>query len=121
MGSFPTVTAGSVVLFSSRNPVKWGDGYQGITGHYPGINLVMPEKKRRGRELTGAQKRSNKRISARRIKAGHAIGRMRQWGVAVGPYDGTMEQFGGGPVAVTVPANLSLLWNAKRKHPRTGY
>ncbi len=66
----------------------------GDANHYTGIALEMPEKKRPRTELTQRQKDSNKRISAKRVKAGeHAIGRIKQRARMTDPYDGTMEEF----------------------------
>ena len=96
-------------------------GYQGLTKHYPGIILEMPEKKPKGRELTARQKRNNKKISSRRITVEHAIGRIKQWGIMKGPYDGTMERFEEEIMVATGLANFRLLWDAKRKRPRLDY
>ena len=88
-----------------RMTVLADKGYQGITWHY-GMNPAVPEKKRRRKELTGAQKRGT---SAGMTGAGHAIGRMKQRGTAVGPYDGTTERPGDGPMAATGLADPALL------------
>ena len=53
----------------------------------------MPKKKPKGAEMTALQKKKNMRISGKRITVEHAIGRIRQWGMMEGPYDGTAEQF----------------------------
>lgn len=52
-------------------------GYLGITKHYKGIALEMPEKKKRGGEITALQKKKNKQISSKRIIVEHAIGRIK--------------------------------------------
>ena len=96
-------------------------GYRGITKHYPGIKPGMPKKKPKGKELTARQKKKNKRISGKRIRVEHAIGRIKQWGMMEGPYDGTTEQFEEDLMAVTGLANLSLLWDKRRKWPRLGF
>ncbi len=89
--------------------------------HYEGIALEMPEKKRPRTELTQQQKDSNKRISAKRVKAGHAIGRIKQWARMTDPYDGTVEEFREELAVCTGLANFGLLWDAKRKRPSLGY
>ena len=96
-------------------------GYQGIANHYTGIALEMPEKKRPRTELTQQQKDSNKRISAKRVKAGHAIGRIKQWARMTDPYDGTVEGFREELAVCTGLANFQLLWDAKKKRPSLGY
>ena len=74
----------------------------------------MPEKKRRGKEMTARQKRRNKRISSKRIAVEHAIGRIKRWARMTDPYDGTIEEFRDELEAVTGLANFSLLWNKEK-------
>lgn len=51
----------------------WQD--TGFQGHCPkGINIKMPTKKPKGKELTDAQKKENKSISSFRVIVEHAIG-----------------------------------------------
>ena len=52
----------------------------GDTG-YLGTNLVQPVKKKKGKKLTKAQKKYNKKISRLRIKAEHAIAAMKHFRV----------------------------------------
>lgn len=51
----------------------------GFIGHRPdGIEICMPKKKPKGKELTSDEKQENKRISGIRIKVEHAIGGMKK-------------------------------------------
>ena len=51
----------------------WQD--TGFVGHHPdGVQVIMPTKKPRGKELTQSQKDRNKEISKVRIVVEHAIG-----------------------------------------------
>lgn len=55
----------------------WQD--TGFIGHRPaGVEVCMPKKKPKGRELTSDEKQENKRISGIRIKVEHAIGGMKK-------------------------------------------
>lgn len=50
----------------------WQD--TGFIGHYPdGVNIKMPKKKSKGRELTNEQKQENREISSFRVLVEHAI------------------------------------------------
>ena len=55
----------------------WQD--TGFIGHRPdGVEICMPRKKPKGKELTAVEKQENKRISGIRIKVEHAIGGMKK-------------------------------------------
>ena len=43
-----------------------------------GVEICMPRKKPKGKELTAVEKQENKRISGVRIKVEHAIGGMKK-------------------------------------------
>ena len=88
---------------------------------YPGINLVMPKKKPRGNNLTPREKQRNKKISSKRIAVEHSIGRIKQWGIMKGPYDGTPEEFHDELVMAAGLANFLMLWDKKRKRPSLDY
>jgi len=53
---------------------------------YIGTPLRVPHRKPRKGELTARQKRSNRRLSRRRVVAEHAIGKMKIWRVAADRY-----------------------------------
>jgi hypothetical protein len=53
----------------------------GDTG-YIGTTLKTPHKKPKGGELTTRQKKSNHRLSSKRVSVEHGIGKMKIWRVA---------------------------------------
>ena len=53
----------------------------GDTG-YVGTNLVQPKKKKKGKKLSKAQKKYNSKISRLRIKAEHAIAKMKHFRIS---------------------------------------
>lgn len=52
-------------------------GFQGFT--VPGVTMIQPMKKPRGKELTVEQKESNRQISRLRIRVEHAIGGVKRY------------------------------------------
>ncbi len=52
-------------------------GFQGFT--LPGVTLIQPMKKPRGRDLSPEQKESNRQISSLRIRVEHAIGGVKRY------------------------------------------
>ncbi len=64
-------------LLLPRGIRLWQD--TGFIGHRPdGVEICMPRKKPKGKELTAVEKQENKRISGIRIKVEHAIGGMKK-------------------------------------------
>ncbi len=60
----------------------WTDpAYVGIEKDFPGLNVIMPKKKPKGKELTQYEKHLNKLISGIRVKAEHAIGGVKRFGI----------------------------------------
>ncbi len=53
---------------------------------YLGTGMETPTRKPRGKELTGRQKRGNRRVSRRRIVVEHGIGKMKIWRIAADKY-----------------------------------
>ena len=53
------------------------NGFQGYS--LPGVIIIQPTKKPRGKELTPEQKESNRRISSLRIRVEHAIGGVKRY------------------------------------------
>ena len=53
-------------------------GFLGITKDYPDLDIRIPHKKPRGRELTKEQKEENRKLSSRRVLAKHAIGGVKR-------------------------------------------
>lgn len=66
----------------------WIDkGYQGIKSLViNGNEIIMPHKKPRGKQLSGAQKQENKVISGIRIVVEHAINGIKRFGAMSGVY-----------------------------------
>ncbi|MFV0390455.1 MAG: transposase family protein, partial [Paludibacteraceae bacterium] len=55
----------------------WQD--TGFLGHLPkNVNVIMPVKKPKGKELTAEQKKRNKEISSFRVIVEHAIGGVKR-------------------------------------------
>ena len=52
-------------------------GFQGF--RLPGINIIQPKKKPKGRELTVEEKENNRAISSIRIRVEHAIGGIKRY------------------------------------------
>jgi hypothetical protein len=69
----------------SRTLVPPGVVGIGDTG-YQGTTLRTPTKKRPGQALSRRQKRSNRRLSQRRIAAEHGIGKLKIWRIAAERY-----------------------------------
>lgn len=53
-------------------------GYQGVKKSHPKHKIFIPVKKRRNRELTASEKKSNKTLSSKRITVEHAIGGIKR-------------------------------------------
>lgn len=96
-------------------------GYIGLDKYCPGIKLKIPTKKPKFGELTESQKARNKRISSKRIVVEHAIGRMKQFKLMRGPYDGTMQDFECELNVITGLANFKLLWDKRRRRLKHGF
>ena len=66
-----------------ENITFWLDlGFTGIEKDYPDLNVVMPKKKPRGKELTDEEKTKNKEISGFRVLVEHAIGGIKRFRIA---------------------------------------
>ncbi len=60
----------------------WTDpAYIGIEKDFPWLNVIMPVKKPKGRDLTQYEKHLNKLISGIRVKVEHAIGGVKRFGI----------------------------------------
>ena len=96
-------------------------GCPGTRETYSGILLMQPGKKKPGRRLTQGQKRYSRRVSRTRVRAGHAMGRIRRSGIPSRPYDGTPGQLGCEVQVATDLANFHVLWDRKNKKLRLGF
>jgi len=56
-------------------------GYLGIEKDFPGMKVKIPFKKPKGRELSEAQKKYNKKLRSIRVRIEHIIGRMKKYGI----------------------------------------
>jgi hypothetical protein len=52
-------------------------GYQGYRPE--GVNIIQPQKKPRGKELTKEQKEENRQISSKRVRIEHTIGSIKRY------------------------------------------
>lgn len=72
-------------MFQELNPqippfvVNWVDlGFQGIEKDFPSLEVVIPNKKPRGSDLTVEQKAENTRVARVRVLSEHAIGGIKR-------------------------------------------
>lgn len=76
------------------NPRFWMDlAYLGIEKDYPGLNVRMPKKKPKGRELTEEEKTRNKQTSSIRVKVEHAIGGVKRFGIVSNIFRNKSDDF----------------------------
>jgi len=68
-------------------------GFQGIKKDYPDLDIKIPHKKPRGRELTKKQKEENRKLSSRRVLAEHAIGGIKRLRSLANTYRNKKEKF----------------------------
>ncbi len=63
--------------------ILWLDsGFTGVKKDYPEINIMMPKKKPKGKELTDIEKIQNKAINSARIVVEHVIGGIKRFQIA---------------------------------------
>lgn len=68
-------------------------GFDGIQKDFPNLNVMKPEKKPRGGELSEKQKRRNTMISSVRVVIEHAIGGIKRFSIVAAPYRNLREGF----------------------------
>jgi hypothetical protein len=56
-------------------------GYVGVDKHHPGVPVVLPFKKPRGKELTDEQRAHNRSVARHRIVAEHAMAQLNRFTV----------------------------------------
>ncbi|MCK5176254.1 MAG: transposase, partial [Candidatus Aenigmarchaeota archaeon] len=72
----------------------WMDlGYMGVEKDYPNINIIMPKKKPKGKELTENEKKNNQIISGFRVKAEHAIGGIKRLRITTDVFRNKKDKF----------------------------
>lgn len=80
-------------LFIPEDITAQGDtGYQGIQKIH--IKSVTPRKRRRGRQLSGEDKKFNKEISSKRVFVEHAIGKIKIFKIVADKYRNRRKRFG---------------------------
>lgn len=85
----------------------WMDlGYTGAENDYPKINIVMPKKKPKGKELTENEKENNQIISGFRVNAEHAIGGIKRLRITTDVFRNKKDKFN--DVAIMIACGL---WN----------
>jgi len=68
-------------------------GFLGIEKTYPWLNIQMPKKKPKGKELTEEEKQKNKEINSIRVKVEHAIGGIKRFGVISDIFRNKQDEF----------------------------
>ncbi len=66
-------------------------GYQGLQNEF--VNIHLPHKKPKGKELTAEQKRENRAFSGKRVKCEHAIGGMKRYRAVAEIYRNRVPNF----------------------------
>ena len=93
-------------------------GYLGIQKWLLGATIIIPYKKKpNSGGLTEEESQVNKENSRKRIPVEHTIGRIKQWDIMQGPYDGTAEQLNKEMNLAAAFENLKLLWDPVLKRP----
>ncbi len=66
-------------------------GYQGLQNEF--VNIHLPHKKPKGKELTAEQKEENRVFSGKRVKCEHAIGGMKRYRAVAESYRNRVPNF----------------------------
>ncbi len=87
-------------------PIILDNGFQGIQNDYPDLNVVMPKRKPKGKELTTKEKKNNKKISSIRVVNEHAIGGVKRLRIVTDVYRNIKQGF-----EDKVMLNACGIWN----------
>ena len=68
-------------------------GYLGIEKDYPDMNVKIPVKKPKGKELTKRQKRQNKKLRKERVIVEHTISRMKKYRIMGGEFRNKLTRY----------------------------
>jgi membrane-bound lytic murein transglycosylase B len=79
-------------------------GYQGLQNEF--VNVRLPHKKPRGKELTEHQKQENREFSAQRVKCEHAHAGMKRYNSVTAVYRNRVPDFDD-----RLMLNAAGLWN----------
>lgn len=87
-------------LFKEFNPqipshiINWVDlGFQGIETNFPSLEVVIPKKKPRNKELTSEQKGENTMVARVRVASEHAIAGIKRLNVVLLPFRNRTSSF----------------------------
>lgn len=95
-----------------KDIAHWLDkGFIGIEKDYPGVTVVMPKRKPRGKDLTDVQKENNKVISGIRILSEHAIGGVKRYRIVSDIFRNKKDEF-----CDTVMYLACGLWNYRLEY-----
>lgn len=79
-------------------------GYQGLQNEF--VNVHLPHKKPKGKELTEAQKQENREFSSQRVKSEHAHAGMKRYNSVTAVYRNRVPDFDD-----RLMLNAAGLWN----------
>jgi len=79
-------------------------GYQGLQNEF--VNIQLPHKKPRGKELTEEQKQENREFSSQQVKCEHAHGVMKRYNSVTAVYRNRAPDFDD-----RLMLNAAGLWN----------
>lgn len=79
-------------------------GYQGLQNEF--VNVRLPHKKPRGKELTEQQKQENREFSAQRVKCEHAHAGIKRYNSVTAVYRNRVPDFDD-----RLMLNAAGLWN----------
>ena len=102
---------------SDRIRILADRGYTGLEAIYPGADIEIPEKKKKGEELTEEQKASNKEKNQRRVIIENMLAMLKQWKRMAGRYNGSAGSFAEELEVITGLVNMRLLWDKHKKRP----
>lgn len=71
-----------ITLYVPPDAIGMGDkGYEGTQRSHPFLKMIIPKRKPKGKELTDAEKRNNKRISSIRVQVEHPISYLKHFNI----------------------------------------
>jgi hypothetical protein len=78
----------------SKNTTLWTDkGFQGIQKDYPSLDVMMPKKKPKGKDLSQFDKEQNKTISGIRVLSEHAISGIKRFRILTDKFRNKSRHF----------------------------
>ena len=104
-----------------RIKIRADRGYTGLDAIYPGADIEIPEKRKKGEELTEEQKASNKEKNQRRAIIENMLAMIKQWKRMAGRYNGSADTFAEELEVITGLVNMRLLWDEQKKRPKLDF